>query len=338
MTTIHPYSADRYMLIDSSSRRNLELVETLREKQKRGSLLWVLDKTKTAMGARMMRKYVEQPLIDVEAIQARLEAVEELNNQAMIRDEIREYLHPIYDMERIISRVSYRSANPRDLVAFSTSLSMLPYIRQNLEELKAPLLQEICQQMDALEDLCTLITSAIIEDPPLAMKEGGIIKDGYNEEVDTYRRSKSEGKQWLTELEEKERERTGIKNLKIKYNRVFGYYLEVTNSFKDLVPEDYVRKQTLANAERYITPELKKLEDMILGAEDKLYALEYTLFAEVREKIGEEVKRIQQTAKAVANIDVLASLSLVSQRNNFVRPKLNTKGIIDIKDLSLIHI
>ena len=290
------------------------------------------DKTKTAMGARMMRKYVEQPLIDVEAIQARLEAVEELNNQAMIRDEIREYLHPIYDMERIISRVSYRSANPRDLVAFSTSLSMLPYIRQNLEELKAPLLQEICQQMDALEDLCTLITSAIIEDPPLAMKEGGIIKDGYNEEVDTYRRSKSEGKQWLTELEEKERERTGIKNLKIKYNRVFGYYLEVTNSFKDLVPEDYVRKQTLANAERYITPELKKLEDMILGAEDKLYALEYTLFAEVREKIGEEVKRIQQTAKAVANIDVLASLSLVSQRNNFVRPKLNTKGIIDIKD------
>lgn len=332
MTTIHPYSADRYMLIDSSSRRNLELVETLREKQKRGSLLWVLDKTKTAMGARMMRKYVEQPLIDVEAIEARLEAVEELNRQAMVRDEIREYLHPIYDMERIISRVSYRSANPRDLIAFSTSISMLPYIRQNLEELKAPLLQEICQQMDVLEDLCSLITSAIVEDPPLAMKEGGIIKDGYNEEVDTYRKSKSEGKQWLTELEEKERERTGIKNLKIKYNRVFGYYLEVTNSFKDLVPEDYVRKQTLANAERYITPELKKLEDMILGAEDKLYALEYNLFAEVREKIGEEVKRIQQTAKAVANIDVLASLSLVSQRNNFVRPKLNTKGIIDIKD------
>lgn len=332
MTTIHPYSADRYMLIDSSSRRNLELVETLREKQKRGSLLWVLDKTKTAMGARMMRKYVEQPLIDVVAIEARLEAVEELNNQAMIRDEIREYLHPIYDMERIISRVSYRSANPRDLIAFSTSLSMLPYIRQNLEELKAPLLQEICQQMDALEDICSLITSAIVEDPPLAMKEGGIIRDGYNEEVDTYRRSKSEGKQWLTQLEEKERERTGIKNLKVKYNRVFGYYLEVTNSFKELVPEDYVRKQTLANAERYITPELKKLEDMILGAEDKLFALEYTLFADVREKIGDEVKRIQQTAKAVASIDVLASLSLVSQRNNFVRPRLNTKGIIDIKD------
>ncbi len=332
MTTIHPYSAECYMLIDSSSRRNLELVETLREKKKRGTLLWVLDKTKTAMGARTMRKYVEQPLIDSDAINQRLEAIEELNSKAMLRDEIREYLNPIYDMERIISRVSYNSANPRDLMAFSSSLSMLPHIEQIMQEFHAPLLKELREQMDALEDLFELITSAIVEDPPLAMKEGGIIRDGYNQDVDTYRRSKSEGKKWLTELEEREKERTGIKNLKVKYNRVFGYYLEVTNSFKHLVPEDYTRKQTLANAERYITPELKELEDMILGAEDKLFALEYDLFAQVRQKIGQEVKRIQQTAKAVANIDVLASLSLVAQRNNYVRPKLNTKGVIDIKN------
>ncbi len=332
MTTIHPYSADCYMLIDSSSRRNLELVETLREKKKRGTLLWVLDKTKTAMGARTMRKYVEQPLIDPDAINGRLEAIEELNNKAMLRDEIREYLNPIYDMERIISRVSYNSANPRDLIAFSSSLSMLPHIEKIMGEFNSPLLKEIKNQMDALEDLFELITRAIVEEPPLAMKEGGIIRDGYNKDVDTYRRSKSEGKKWLTELEEREKERTGIKNLKVKYNRVFGYYLEVTNSFKHLVPDDYTRKQTLANAERYITPELKELEDMILGAEDKLFALEYDLFAQVRQQIGQEVKRIQQTAKAVANIDVLASLSLVAQRNNYVRPKLNTKGVIDIKN------
>lgn len=331
MATIHPYSAERYMLIDSSSRRNLELVETLREKQKRGSLLWVLDKTKTAMGARTLRKFVEQPLIDPTLIEQRLEAIEELNEKAMFRDEIREYLAPVYDLERIIGKISYKSANPRDLISFSSSLAMLPHIRLLLKDFTSPLLQEIYEEMDGLEDICGMISQAIVEDPPLAMKEGGIIQEGYNEDVDTYRRSKSEGKQWLAELEEKERIRTGIKNLKIKYNRVFGYYLEVTNSFKNMVPDNYTRKQTLANAERYITPELKELEDMILGAEDKLYALEYTLFAEVRDLIGQQALRIQQTAKAIGSIDVMASLALVAQRNNFVRPKLNEKGVIDIK-------
>ncbi|MGI6094355.1 MAG: DNA mismatch repair protein MutS [Lachnospiraceae bacterium] len=332
MTRITPYIADKYMMIDSSTRRNLELVETLREKQKRGSLLWVLDKTKTAMGARMLRTFVEQPLIETEQIEARLDAIEELNHSAISREEIREYLNPIYDLERLMGKVSLGSANPRDLIAFQTSLSMLPHIRQILDEFSSPELTNIREEMDVLEDLCQLIDSAIVEEPPLAMKEGGIIKEGYNEEVDQYRQAKTKGKNWLAELEAKEREATGIRNLRIKYNKVFGYYLEVTNSFKNLVPEHYTRKQTLANAERYITPELKELEDMILGAEDKLSALEYELFTEVRETISREVLRIQRTARAVARIDVYASLALVAERNQYVRPKLNKKGIIDIKN------
>ena len=332
MAGIRPYAAEKYMLIDSSSRRNLELVETLREKNKRGSLLWVLDKTKTAMGARTLRSYVEQPLIDAQEINRRLEALEELNKSPMLRDEIREYLNPIYDLERLISRISYQSANPRDLVAFASSLEMLPHIRQILKDFKTPLLTELYEDMDPLEDIAALIKSAIVEEPPLAQKDGGIIREGYHEDVDKFRRSRTDGKKWLTELEAREKERTGIKNLKIKYNRVFGYSLEVTNSFKELVPENYIRKQTLTNAERYITQELKDLEDLILGAEDKLYALEYELFCEVRDKVGAEVVRIQKTAKAVAALDVFASLALVAQRNNYVRPKINEGGVLDIKN------
>ena len=311
MASIRPYSADKFMLIDSSSRRNLELVETLREKQKRGSLLWVLDKTRTAMGARTLRGYVEQPLIDA--------------------TEIREYLNPIYDLERLISRISYQSANPRDMVAFASSLAMIPFIRQILGEFKAPILQKIYEDMDPLEDVTDLIRRAIVDEPPLAQKDGGIIREGYHADVDKYRRSRTDGKKWLAELEAREKERTGIKSLKIKYSRVFGYSLEVTNSFKDQVPDNYVRKQTLTNAERYITQELKELEDLILGAEDRLYALEYELFADVRDKVGQEVLRIQKTAKAVAALDVFASLALVAEKNNFVRPKINETGVLDIK-------
>lgn len=332
MTTIRPYSAEKFMIIDSSSRRNLELVETLREKQKRGSLLWVLDKTRTAMGARMLRSFVEQPLIHKAAVEERLETISELNEKAMLRDEIREYLNPIYDLERLVSRISYQSANPRDLISFQSSIAMLPYLKQLLKEFECPLLVRLDGEMDDLADLCEIIEKAIVEDPPLAMKEGGIIRDGFHEEVDKYRRSKAEGKQWLADLEAKERDKTGIKNLKIKYNRVFGYYLEVTNSFKNLVPDYYTRKQTLANAERYITPELKELEDLILGAEDKLYALEYELFCQVRDQVAEQVARIQQTAKSVALLDVMASLALVADRNHYVRPQMNEKGIIDIKN------
>ena len=284
------------------------------------------------MGARTLRKFVEQPLIDKNEINRRLDAVEELKEQAISREEIREYLSPVYDLERLITKITYGSANPRDLTAFKSSLEMLPPIRYILEEMKASLLQEIYEDLDALEDLCDLVTKAIREEPPIAMKEGNIIREGYNEEVDKLRRAKSDGKDWLAKLEEDEREKTGIKNLKIKYNKVFGYYLEVTNSYKDLVPDYYTRKQTLANAERYITPELKELEDMILGAEDKLYALEYELYSEVRETIAAQVERIQKTAKAVAGLDVFTSLALVAERNHYVRPKINEKGIIDIKE------
>lgn len=332
ITTITPYSTGQFMVIDTSTRRNLELVETLREKQKRGSLLWVLDKTKTAMGARMLRSFVEQPLIDADAINERLDAVTELNMQAMLREEIREYLNSVYDLERLVSRISYRSANPRDLLAFKMSLEMIPHIKNLLANFTSPLLVRINEQMDGLEDLYTLLEASITEDPPLAVKEGGIIREGYNEQVDTYRNSKTQGKSWLAQLEAEEKEKTGIRNLKIKYNKVFGYYLEVTNSFKDLVPEYYTRKQTLTNAERYITPKLKELEDMILGAEDKLFALEYDLFCQVREELAAQIPRIQETAKAIAQLDVYASLSVVAQRNNYVRPTVNTKGVIDIKN------
>ena len=284
------------------------------------------------MGARTLRSYVEQPLIDAEEIEKRLGALEELNEKPMERDEIREYLNPIYDLERLISRISYKSANPRDLVSFASSLEMLPYIKQVLAEFKSPLLTKINEDMDSLTDITSLIRNSITDDPPLAQKDGGIIREGYNEDVDKFRRSRTDGKKWLSELEARERERTGIKSLKIKYNRVFGYSLEVTNTFKDLVPEDYIRKQTLTNAERYITQELKDLEDLILGAEDKLYALEFELFSSIRDQVGAEVVRIQRTAKAVAALDVFASLALVAQRNNFVRPKINETGLIDIRN------
>lgn len=332
LTHITPYAAGKFMMIDSSTRRNLELCETLREKQKRGSLLWVLDKTKTAMGARTLRKYVEQPLIDKTEIIRRLDAVQELKEQAISREEIREYLSPVYDLERLITKIAYGSANPRDLTAFRSSLEMLPALLYILQEMKAEFLKDLAVDLDPLEDLCILVKKAIREDPPIAMKEGNIINDGYNEEVDKLRRAKSDGKDWLAKLENDEREKTGIKNLKIKYNKVFGYYLEVTNSYKEMVPEYYTRKQTLANAERYITPELKELEDMILGAEDKLYALEYELYSEVRDLIASQIERIQKTAKAVAALDAFASLALVAERNNYVRPKINEKGVIDIKE------
>lgn len=332
MSRLTRYATGNYMVLDSATRRNLELVETLREKQKRGSLLWVLDKTKTAMGARTLRKYVEQPLIDKESIVKRLDAVAELKDNAICREEIREYLNPVYDLERLVGKITYQSANPRDLIAFQSSLSMLPSVKCILKDMESDLLKEIYEELDPLEELCDLVGRAIQEEPPLAMKEGGIIKDGYNEEVDRLRKAKSEGKNWLADLETKEREKTGIKNLRIRYNKVFGYYLEVTNSFKDLVPDYYTRKQTLANAERYIIPELKKLEDTILGAEDKLCALEYELYCEVRNTIAAELTRIQRTAKAVAKLDVIASLALVAERNNYVRPKINEKGVIDIRD------
>ena len=332
LTALTPYSISKYMVLDSSTRRNLELCETLREKNKRGSLLWVLDKTKTAMGARMLRRYLEQPLIEKEEIMQRLDAVEELKDNAITREELREYLNPVYDLERLISRISYQTANPRDLVAFKTSLSMLPHIKYIMKSLQSPLLVQLQEEMDELADLFALVDTAIVDEPPISIRDGGFIKEGYNEEVDRLRHAKTEGKSWLAKLEAEEREKTGIKTMKVKYNKVFGYYLEVTNSYKDMVPDYYTRKQTLTNAERYITPELKELEETILGSEDKLTALEYDLYVEVRGKIADEILRIQKTAHAIAGVDVFASLALVAERGNYVKPSINEKGVLDIKN------
>ena len=332
ITTITPYSTGQYMVIDTSTRRNLELVETMREKQKRGTLLWVLDKTKTAMGARLLRACIEQPLIHRDEIIRRQNAVEELNMNYISREEICEYLNPIYDLERLIGRISYKTANPRDLIAFRSSLEMLPYIKRILGEFNSELLAELGRELDPLQDIFRLIGDAIVEEPPITVREGGIIKDGYNQEADKLRHAKTEGKNWLAELEAKEKEKTGIKTLKVKFNKVFGYYFEVTNSFKDQVPDYYIRKQTLTNAERFTTDELKQLEDIIMGAEEKLVSLEYDLFCEVRDKIGAEVIRIQKTAKSIAGIDVFCSLSVVATRRNYVKPSINDKGVIQIKN------
>ena len=331
-THLYPYLTNKYMLLDSSTRRNLELTETLREKQKTGSLLGILDRTKTAMGGRLLRKYIEQPLIDKEKMERRLDAVEMLCKKSVDRDELREYLNAIYDLERLLGKVSYKTANPRDLIALRNSLAMLPSIKTVLSDFTAELLSEIDEHMDALEDIYHLIDDSIIEEPPISIREGGMIKEGFSETIDSLRMAKTDGKNWLAALEEEDRERTGIKNLRIKYNKVFGYYFEVTNSYQNLVPEDYIRKQTLANAERYTTPRLKELEDSILNAEDKLSTLEYDLFCEIRDSIAAQMERIQRTARAVARLDVFTSLSYVAERNQYVRPSLNEKGIIDIKD------
>lgn len=320
-----------YMVLDTGTRRNLELIETMREKKKSGSLLGILDKTKTAMGARLLRRYIEQPLIDMEKIKLRLDAVEELSDRYIDREEFREYLSPIYDLERLIGRISSKAANTKDLLAFNSSIKFLPAIKTLLSGFQARLFKDINEDMDALEDIAVLIDMSINEDSPLSLKDGDIIKSGYNSDIDTLRSAKLEGKNWLAKLESTEREKTGIKGLKIKYNKVFGYYFEVTNSFKNLVPDYYIRKQTLTNAERYTIDELKRLEDMILGAEDKLNSLEYEVFVEIRDKIAAEVNRIQLSAKSIAKIDALVSLATVATKNNYIRPKINNKGIIEIK-------
>ena len=341
ITRITPYLASRYMLLDSSTRRNLELTETLREKRRQGSLLWVLDHTRTAMGARLLRRCIEQPLIDPAAIEGRLNAVECLSNASVDRDELREYLQPVYDLERLLSRVSYRTANPRDLVAFRSSLSMFGPIKNTLtaildscpagEREKYAELDAIAKDIGDHSELLDTLVRAIEEEPPLAMKEGGIIRDGYSEEVDHLRKAHTEGRGWLLKLEEEERERTGIRSLKIKYNKVFGYYFDVTNSFLSMVPDDFIRKQTLTGSERFTTPRLKQLEDDILNAEEKLNALEYDLFDRIRDSIAAGMEEIQLSADALARLDMFASLSLAAERGRYVKPVLNSKGIIDIK-------
>ncbi len=332
ISRLTPYQTGKFMLLDSNTRRNLELVETLREKQKRGSLLWVLDRTKTAMGARKLRSCLEQPLIDEAEILKRYDAIEELNDNVITREEMREYLNPVYDLERLLSRISYKTVNPRDMIALESSLSMLPHILSLCSNFESALFRELSAELDPLEDIHSLIHNAIAEEPPVSVREGGIFKEGYHEEIDRLRNAKTEGKNWLAELEAKEREKTGIKNLRIKFNKVFGYYLEVTKSFISQVPDTWIRKQTLTNAERYTTPELKEMEDVILGAEDRLYSLEYAVFCDLRDKIFEQMERIQKTAAVIAVLDMLGSLAYVAEHNHYVRPTLNHRGEIRIKE------
>ncbi|MGI6079992.1 MAG: DNA mismatch repair protein MutS [Candidatus Avilachnospira sp.] len=332
ITALKTYATGQYMIIDSAANRNLELLETLREKQKRGTLLWVLDKTRTAMGARLLRSMIEQPLLSKEAIENRLDAIEELNQRFIDREEIIEYLRPIYDLERLLSRITSQGANPRDLLAFKSSLGMVPHIKNVLKSFKSDELSGICDDLCELPEIYDLIDRAINEDPPVSVRDGGIIKEGYDQDADNYRKAKTDGKKWLYELEASEREKTGIRTLKIKFNKVFGYCIEVSNSFKNDVPDYFVRKQTLTSGERYTTERLDELADIILGAEDKLNALEYELFCQVRDRIAAEVKSIHRLSKALALLDVYCSLSVVSMRNNYVRPVINTEGIIDIKN------
>lgn len=332
ISEIHPYEIGSYMFLDSATRRNLELTETMREKRVMGSLLWVLDKTKTAMGGRLLRSYISQPLIHADEICKRQDAVESFLRNMISREELREYLNSVYDLERLIGRITYRSANPRDLNAFASSLQYLPAILDLLKEFDGELIRKIEKELDPLEDLYSLIDSAIVEDAPISTHEGGIIKEGYLEAIDEYRNASTEGKKWLAQIEAEEREKTGIKNLRIKYNKVFGYYLEVTNSFLNLVPDYFIRKQTLTNAERFITPELKELEDKILGAQDKLIALEYDTFNKILDQISAQVERIQKTANALAQLDVFISLAIVAEKNHYCRPEVVEEDILKIKN------
>ncbi|MBR5467753.1 MAG: DNA mismatch repair protein MutS, partial [Firmicutes bacterium] len=333
ISSVKVYSSAQFMLLDVSSRRNLELTETLREKNKKGSLLWVLDKTKTAMGARLLRKWIEQPLTDITEIRKRLDAVGELKDEFFMREEVKEVLNSMYDFERIMSKVIYQTANCRDLVALKNSIENLPLLKNIISNGKSGYINELYSNLDVLEDVFTLIDKAIDEENiPFTIREGGMIKEGYSQELDILLKAKKEGKNWIADLESKERDATGIKNLKIKYNKIFGYYFEVTKSYLELVPDRFIRRQTLANAERFVTPELNEIAELILGSEEKAISLEYDLFCEVRNTVASQVDRIQSTAHIAATIDVLQSLAEVAQSQNFVKPEVDEEGVIDIKD------
>ncbi len=332
LSDLEYYEQGRFMELDLAARRNLELTETLRNKEKRGSLLWVLDKTKTAMGARCLRSWLERPLLDLNAINRRLSAVDALVKDTMGRDELILALGGINDMERLLGRIVYGSAGGRDLASLRASLERLPHLRETLAPFAAPRLQELLGSIDELTDIYELLAAAIVDEPPFSVREGGFIRDGYNEKVDELRHILSGGKGIIAEVEAREKERTGIKSLKVGYNKVFGYYIEVSKSYYDLVPETYIRKQTLANCERYITQELKDLEHTILTASDQVVALEFELFTAIREIIGSEMERIQRTAAAIAEIDTLASLASVAARQNYCCPTVDDSGVIEIHD------
>ncbi|WP_300855393.1 DNA mismatch repair protein MutS [uncultured Clostridium sp.] len=333
INTLQTYDIVNYMTIDSSSRRNLELTENLKEKSKKGSLIWVLDKTSTAMGGRTLRKWIEEPLININEINNRLNSVNELFNNIYFTEELRESLKDIYDIERIVGKIANKNVNAKDLVSLNISLKKLPEIKEKLSLFKSDLLNRWFKNLDTLEDISVLLSNALIEDPATSIKEGNIIRIGYSNKVDELREAKSNGKQWIASLESKEREFTGIKSLKIGYNKVFGYYIEISKANYNLIPEGrYIRKQTLANAERYITEELKVVEEKILGADERLMALEYELFIELRYKVEKQIPRLKNSANIISSLDVLTTLAKVAIDNDYIKPSINNEGIIDIED------
>ena len=332
INTIHLYNVTQYMNLDINARRNLEITEKLRDKSKKGTLLWVLDKTSTSMGGRLLRRWLNDPLVDCKKINERLEAVKELKDNVILRGEIIELLKKVYDVERLAGKISYGSANARDLISLKNSAKQLPYIKKVISETKSKYLRSLYEELDTLDDVYKVIDDAIVEEPPLGVKEGGLIKLGYDEEIDRLKKATTEGKNWIIELEAREKEETGIKGLKVGFNKVFGYYLEVTKSNLSLVPDRYIRKQTLTNGERYVTEELKKLENEILGAEERSINLEYNAFWQVREKVEAQIQRIQKTAGIIAILDTLNSFATVAEDMNYVMPIVDNSGIIDIKD------
>lgn len=329
---IQVYNTNKYMALDINARRNLEITERMRDKGKKGTLLWVLDKTSTSMGGRHLRRWLNDPLINVEEIQERLDAVEELKNNIILKGDIIEALKKVYDIERLIGKISYGNANARDMISLKNSLNQLPNIKKILATTQSHLLKKLYEELDILEDVYELIEQAIIEEPPISVKDGGLIKLGYHEEVDELKTATTDGKRWLVELEVKEKEQTGIKNLKIGFNKVFGYFIEVTKSNLSQVPDRFIRKQTLTNGERYITEELKELENKILGAEEKLIGLEYDIFVEIRCKIAIQIQRIQKSANIISTLDVLTSFATVAEDLNYIKPMIDEEGEIDIKE------
>ena len=326
------YSITKYMALDINARRNLEITEKLRDKSKKGTLLWVLDKTATSMGGRLLRRWLNNPLIEAKQINKRLDAVSELKNNIILRGDITDALKKVYDIERLAGKISYGSANGRDLISLKSSAKQLPEIKKILSQAKSNMLVELHSELDTLDDIYELIEKTIVDDPPISVKEGGLIKLGYDEEIDKLKTATTDGKNWIIQLEAEEREKTGIKGLKVGFNKVFGYFIEVTKSNISLVPDRYIRKQTLANGERYITEELKNLENQILGAEEKVINLEYNIFTEVRDTIKAQTERVQKAAGIIATLDGLCSLAIVADDQNYVRPEVDDNGVIDIKD------
>ena len=319
------------MALDINARRNLEITEKMRDKSKKGTLLWVLDKTSTSMGGRLLRRWLNDPLIDRKEINDRLDAVEELKDSIILRGDVVDALKKVYDIERLAGKISYGNANGRDMISLKNSVKQLPEIKKVLSTTGAGLLKEIYENIDTLDDIYEIIEKSIVDEPPIGVKDGGIIKIGYDPEIDKLKLATTEGKKWILELEAKEREQTGIKGLKVGFNKVFGYFIEVTKSYLDQVPERFIRKQTLTNAERYITEELKNLENQILGAEEKVVNLEYNAFTKIREEIAKNVKRLQKSANIVSTLDVLASFATVAEDLNYCKPEVDDSGVLDIK-------